>query len=59
MNKTKQHPNSGLGSSAIQDNHWNSKLEFLADTLLHHIKLEEEQKKPESKGVYIDFKQLK
>ena len=46
------------GESGIQNEYWNSKLEALADSLLHHIKDEEEQEKSGSKGVYIDFKQL-
>ena len=60
MNKAnQQRPGSGFNNSAMQDDHWNSKLELIAYTLLHHIKDEEEQEKPGSKGVYIDFKQLK
>jgi hypothetical protein len=56
--KDERHHSSGLDKSPIQNEYWNSKLESLADTLLHHIKDEEEQEKPGSKGVYIDFKQL-
>jgi hypothetical protein len=59
MNKTKQHPNSPVHNSSIQTDRWNSKFQALADTLRHHIREEEDHEKHESKGVYIDFKQLK
>jgi hypothetical protein len=49
----------GVHNSVIQTDCWNSKFQGLADTLLHHIKEEEDHEKHESKGVYIDFKQLK
>jgi len=56
MNETRQYPD--LNSEG-QPDPWNLKFQALADTLLHHIKEEEEDEKHESKGVYIDFKQLK
>ena len=60
MNKSNpQHPKSIAHSSAIQKDHWNSKLQFLADTLMHHVKDEEERERSGSKGVYIDFRRLK
>jgi hypothetical protein len=59
MNETKQYFNSAVQDSGIQSELWNSKFQILADSLLHHIKEEEEHEKRESKGVYIDFKQLK
>jgi len=62
MNETGQYPDSTAPNSAIQPDPWNSKFQALADTLPHHIKEEKEEEdheKHESKGVYIDFKQLK
>ncbi len=59
MNETRQYPDSTAHNSAIQTDQWNSKFQALADTLLHHIKEEKKHEKHESKGVYIDFKQLK
>jgi hypothetical protein len=59
MNETRQYPDSTVRNSAIQTDRWNSKFQALADTLLHHIKEEEHDETHESKGVYIDFKQLK
>ena len=59
MNETRQYPDSTVLNSAIQTDRWNSKFQALADTLLHHIKEEEDDETHECKGVYIDFKQLK
>jgi hypothetical protein len=59
MNYTRQYPDSTVLNSAIQPDTWNSKFQALADMLLHHIKEEEDHEKHESKGVYINFKQLK
>jgi hypothetical protein len=59
MNETKQYPNSTVLNSAIQTDLWNSKFQVLADSLLHHIREEEQDERHESKGVYIDFQQLK
>jgi hypothetical protein len=59
MNDIKQYSNSAVQDSGIQLELWNSKFQLLADSLLHHIREEEEDERHESKGVYIDFKQLK
>jgi hypothetical protein len=59
MKEIKQYPNSAALESAIPTDRWNSKFQALADTLLHHIREEEEDESHESKGVYIDFKELK
>ena len=59
MKEIKQYPNSTAVESAIQADCWNSKLQVLADSLLHHIRDEEEDERHEAKGVYIDFRELK
>ena len=59
MRETNPYLDSTATESAIQTDCWNSKFQALADTLLHHIREEEEDERHQSKGVYIDFNELK
>jgi len=58
-NSNPQQPKYMDHSSTIQMDHWDSKLQILADTLMHHVKDEGERDGATSKGVYIDFRRLK
>ena len=59
MNEVRPYSDLTAIDSAIQSERWNLKLQALADTLMHHIREEEQDERHEPKGVYIDFKQLK
>ncbi|HET9129436.1 MAG TPA: hypothetical protein VFO86_00725 [Terriglobia bacterium] len=59
MKEIREYPDRTALESALQADRWNSKLQVLADSLLHHIREEEEDERHEAKGVYIDFKELK
>ena len=59
MNEMRQYFDSPPVDSGIQPDHWDTKLQAIADTLMHHKQEEVEDQNHEPKGVYIDFKQLK